>query len=287
MLEKLMQSPIAWAILSIITIISLPIAIYSIMTSRKKKEISYIGRSYCIVEKGKKKLENLQITYKDRVIDNLTITQYAIWNSGNQLLNREDIVTDPPLRLIAKNRAQLLEGHIVAESEVSNKFSISEFENSIYVDFDYVAENEGIVLQVIHTGQRKDLSFECKIKGGKPLKCRNAQSMKSKRLSILQPKKITRVRIMIAFIGIITIAMFLFGVISLLSGFGIIPANNFIRYILYQKVDVSQIEQVSLGILMLTMSLLYSYVIGYSAMNILRIGIPAKLRTYSDNEYFD
>lgn len=284
MLETLMKSPIAWAVLSIITIVSLPLAIYSLVTSKKKKEFSYIGRSYCIVEKGKKKLENLQLTYMGKTIDDITITQYAIWNSGNQLLERKDIVADQPLRLIAKNEVQLLEAHIATETEESNKFVISNSGNSVRIDFDYVEVNDGIVLQVIHTGHRRDLSLECKIKGGKPVKCKNSQSKKQ---SSKQMKKTQKIKLMLIPVGIMICSMLVVGIVMLLTGVGIISENRLIRFIFYPQVEVSTRDQLMFGSALMVFCLGYSFVIGYLLKNILGIGVPQKLRTYSSNDYFD
>ena len=40
----------------------------------------------------------------------------------------------------------------------------------VNLGFEYVDKKEGVVLQIIHTGNANDLKVDCKIKGGEPMK---------------------------------------------------------------------------------------------------------------------
>lgn len=284
MLEKLMQSPIAWAVLSIVTIISLPIAIYSIVTSKKRKEFSYVGRTYGIVEKGKKKLEKMELLYNGQSISDISITQYAIWNSGNQLLNRSDIVETSPLRLSVKESGKILDAHIITECEESNKFEIEVSEDVVKIDFDYVAENEGIVLQVIHTGPKSNLAMECKIKGGNPIKCKNQKPARSgrKRLS----RRIRR-KVAAGLLGVMSVGMLLYGLLLLLGGIGVFPIDLGVELGLYPSKEITAKELTMMGTMMFLTGVLYAGTFGHMIINVFGIGIPQKLRVYAENNYYD
>lgn len=285
MLEKLMQSPIAWAILSLVTIVSLPLAIYSIVTSKKRKEFSYVGKSYCIVEKGKKKLSNFELLYKGKRVSDISITQYAIWNSGNQLLNRQDIVSEQPIRLVAHRKDQILDVHIVTESEESNKFSAVLENDEVTIDFDYVAVNEGIVLQVIHTGSRNSMSFEGKIKGGNPIKSKEPKS----RFALHKlgdgrtEKRIARI------ICIFTGVMFIGGVVLTLGSFIDAPQlDASIDGLRNQALsEIRKKMSLSVGLLSILTGGLYFLAFGEAIKDMLGVGIPQELRGYAENTYYD
>lgn len=285
MLEKLMQSPVAWAILSMITIISLVIAIYSLFATTKKKEISYDEKSYSIVRKGKNMLKDFELLYKGNEIPNITVTQYAIWNSGNQLLSKADFVADQPLRVFGKEDAQILDAYILTESEESNKFSLKISENTVWLDFDYVAVNEGIVLQVIHTDSNKNLFVAGKIKGGKPLKEKNPRLPWFPYKTIEKMSKSKNV-------ACIALAMCIFilatGVVSLLCGTGVIAPNGKIaKFFFPTAYGPSMQDRVAAGIAYILIGSLETLMFIYLLIRIFKIGIPSKLRGYSENVYFD
>lgn len=285
MLEKLMQSPVAWAILSMVTIVSLPLAIYSIVTSKKRKEISYVGKSYCIVEKGKKKLSNFELLYKGKGVSDISITQYAIWNSGNQLLNRQDIVSEQPIRIVAHRKDQILDVHIVTESEESNKFSAVLENNVVTIGFDYVAANEGIALQVIHTGSRNSMSFEGKIKGGNPIKCKEPKS----RFALHKlgdgrtEKRIARM------ICILTGVLFVGGIALTLGSFIDTPQlDASVNGLRVQALrEIRKKAALSVGLLSMFTGGLYFLIFGGVMKDMLGIGIPQKLRGYTENTYYN
>lgn len=58
MLEKLMESPIAWAVLAIIAIVSFIYAIVCQQKNKEKKEISYLKVSNELIRKKKVNLRN-------------------------------------------------------------------------------------------------------------------------------------------------------------------------------------------------------------------------------------
>lgn len=171
-LEQLMGNPYAWLFLSFCTIFSVIYAVYMGIKSKEKKQISYSMTTNEIVRSGKDIIPGFQISYCNQTISNLTITRFAIWNSGNRLLNLTDIVETMPLSITSKeNGAEILDASIIKYSEKSNKFSVNK-KNShcVEISFDYMDTQEGIILQILHTGSANDIYFTGKIKGGKKLK---------------------------------------------------------------------------------------------------------------------
>lgn len=171
-LEELMDNPYAWLILSVCTVFSVIYAIYAGIKGKEKKEISYIVDTYEIVRAGKNMIPEFQISYRGQTIDDLTVTRFAIWNSGNRLLNSNDIVDTKPLSITSNDDGpDILDASIIKRSEESNKFSIDKKSaHCAELQFDYIDKQDGIIVQILHTGSAKDISLSGLIKGGQKLK---------------------------------------------------------------------------------------------------------------------
>lgn len=171
MLEKLMQNPYAWALLSICSIVSFVFAIYTWFKGKEKKEFSYSLVSNAIIRGGERQDTALKVTYNGIEIKDLTSTKIAIWNSGNKVLNKSDMVTEKELTVSVSEGKEILALEIVAQSDETNQFLLTKpTDNAQSISFDYVDVNEGAVVQVFHTGFNDDITVEGKIKGGRPIR---------------------------------------------------------------------------------------------------------------------
>lgn len=175
MLEKLMTNPYAWAILSICTVLSFVYGLCQGHKSKRKKEIACYKNSCIIVRGGKSIIPELELKYKNEEIQELIITKYAIWNSGNEVLYRKDIAETKVLQARCDGeKTKILDVKILQQNDDSNQFSITSVENACAkIDFDYANPKDGIVIQIMHTGETQDIKIECKIKGGKKVKILN------------------------------------------------------------------------------------------------------------------
>lgn len=171
-LEQLMENPYAWLILSVCSILSFAYAIYMGVTGKEKKEISYIVNTYEIVRAGRNMIPGFQMSYCEHAIDDLTVTRFTMWNSGNRLLTSKDIVDTKPLSIMSNNDGpDILDVSIIKQSEESNEFVVDKKNHhSAELKFDYMDKRDGIILQILHTGLANDLVIDGKIKGGKKLK---------------------------------------------------------------------------------------------------------------------
>lgn len=181
MLENLMSSPIAWAVLSILTLFSTVFAIYTWAAGKKRKQFSVFCKTDEIIIAGKSNVNKLQISYDGQEITDLSCTKFYIWNSGNTVLNATDIVSSRPVCIRNTGDAVILNADIVRVSEETNNFAIRSITSqSIEMSFDYANHGEGFVLQILHTGKSKDLAMNCKIKGGSETKDRSIAARNSK-----------------------------------------------------------------------------------------------------------
>ncbi len=168
MLEGLMQNPYAWLILAISTVGSLILGIYTWITGKEKRRLTYISSTFTLVNERHEIIPDLCLLFRGKLVTDLTITRYAIWNSGNVVLNGDDVASRKPLRIISVSQeSKIIDAAIIMQNEETNMFQIIKRSDKLLeLQFDYLNKNDGVVLQVIHTGSSSGLNLECKLKGG-------------------------------------------------------------------------------------------------------------------------
>lgn len=125
MLENLMKSPVAWGILALITISSFTFGIYAFISGKKRKQLSFAYITNEVITSGKSAVSNkLSIQYDGEAINNLSVSKIYIWNSGNEVINKSDIVSGHPLSINALD-SSFLDVQIIRTSEETNAFTIT------------------------------------------------------------------------------------------------------------------------------------------------------------------
>ena len=269
-ITDLMNNPYAWLVATFCTVAAFLFAIYTWFAGRRKKELTYTTNSYKIIQKGKSLIPELKISYQNRNIEDLTITKYAIWNSGNEVIDSRDIVESKKLMIILKDENEsILNSKIIAESDETNKFRIDLLQDNIAViNFDYIDPKEGAVIQIAHTGSNDSLQVDCKIKGGKII--RNTGKKNYKRIS----RKNFRTLITIL-TGITVILMMFLCIKIFLFMWEIIPQEKFELL----KSDNVVIDKILSAIMLpLGGSTVFQFYI--MVKKIYHIDIPLKLRAY-------
>ena len=282
MFQYLMNNPIAWGILSIITIVSLVYAIICQQKNKERKELSFAKKSNVLVHNQKSKFEKLSLFYDNTKIDNLCVSKIAIWNSGNRVLQSSDIVTENELKLYVGIYNEILETSIITETETSNKFDINMLDkNTIKVTFDYVETNDGIVVQIIHTGIKDDVKLSCKIKGGKPLKQYIKDEKIFKVIKVLRMNFIEKINLFSSIL--IGMTYFFMGCFMIFAGIWkkIHPEDISLRML--DATNASNNEGANVAIVCGIVILFGSLFIISSMVKILYIGMPSKLRKYYVN----
>ncbi len=268
-ITSLMNNPYAWLFLSFCTVAALIFAVYTWMVGKKKKEFTYLSNSYKIIQKGKSTIPQLKLIYENRDIEDLSITRYVIWNSGNEVINKNDIVSEKPLKIMSTDASTIiLDTKIIVESEETNKFLIGEQQEKFStINFDYIDPRDGIVVQVIHTG--KFLEINCKIKGGKELKNLNKRKYNIK-INRKKERMIMSILLGLEVFSLIGITISFFAI-----AWEIIPIK---------QSDLSEISDVDRGIfkvlsiLMIAVSISGIYMLYDRLKRLYYINIPSKLR---------
>ena len=161
----------------LIGIVGLSVSIHLYRKGRKKKQISYATSSYNVIKNGvdsqingEKALNKIEILFNNEKIPNLTITKIAFWNSGNIEIKGNDIVIACPYFIEGDKDCNILSADVITEVEPNNQFKIELIDNHVSIKFDYMNICHGIVIQLIHTGDREMLKYDGKLIGGKELR---------------------------------------------------------------------------------------------------------------------
>ena len=167
-LGRLQSNPFCWLVLSLVALFSLGWSIYSHYSTNRKRKISFRASTFHIIKQAQTTTENLQVLYSGKPISNFTVTQLALWNSSNKVINSLDMVPGHDIQISMPGNTEILASHIIYETEKANKANIIKVNsNTIQIKFDYFDIKDGIVVQICHSGGTEEtFSIEYKIKGG-------------------------------------------------------------------------------------------------------------------------
>lgn len=282
-LQELLDNTLFQAFLAIIAIVGFAYGFIFQRINKEKKEFSFCLKSNTLIRKKQSKFEKLSISYDGQAIEDLCISKFTVWNSGNKTLNKSDMVESKELTIHTKNNSEILDVSLIACSEETNKFSLSMIDKSnVKILFDYADKKEGVVVQVIHTGTDDDLCIDCKIKGGKPIK-NTINNTPSKVIQKLIGKELFE-KVSIVSTGIVISAMFILAIICAISIF-----NTDLQSVLFAP-SISTVENtkeamysaiamsVTLFISSITIGLVYIPLI----KKVFNMGIPRTLKKYFD-----
>lgn len=174
-------------------VIGLAASYYFYWKSLRIKEPSWDIQSNNLIRGHSSKVPELQIFFKDEPVQDLTISRVVFWNNGAETIDRQDLNTINPLRITSIAEVKLLETKVVSVNNTSNQISIRETvdKSCAYLEFDYLDQAQGAVIQVVHTGiSSKDLTVEGDIRGVKALRRVNVPLVRrSANVSVAFPQR--------------------------------------------------------------------------------------------------
>jgi len=93
------------------------------------------------------KFDDLEILYKHERVENLSVTKIVFWNEGAETIDKLDLQTIDPLRIIAKFEELILDVKTLSNNNSASQFScsLSDDKRSAEITFDYVDKRQGCV----------------------------------------------------------------------------------------------------------------------------------------------
>ena len=145
-----------------VTFISLFMAYYFYKRGTRKKEVLYTKANVKITQNYNKKISNFVSKYKNMSVDSITMTRYLLWNNSSQAIRKNDIAPRDPLQFSVASGYKILDIKIIYPRNSLNGFMLSKpikKNNFTKLSFDFINENEGLIVQIIHTGKSKNIYF--------------------------------------------------------------------------------------------------------------------------------
>ncbi len=157
-IEWLNHNPLLNLVFLILAILSIVISVILYIKSKRKKRPCFHMKTFKLIEDSIKEIEAVEILYQGQTVKNLSLSKVALWNSGSDTINSEDIAPKDPLKLVITKGTKLLAAQIIYSTNSINNFSLTPDLQSgeIGISFDYFDRNEGIVIQIYHTGVSND-----------------------------------------------------------------------------------------------------------------------------------
>lgn len=140
-------------------ILSLIFAYIFYKKGRRFKKILYLKKSFNIVENFTQHIdERLSLKYDNEEIQNLTITNILLCNTGNETINFSDIAKADPIKIFSLNKANILKLSIIYPDSCANNFKLLRTRNkdSYTLHFDYIDKREKVVIKALHSGKSSD-----------------------------------------------------------------------------------------------------------------------------------
>lgn len=138
-----------------IAIVGILIGVWSIYETKRHKgpKLVYqvigqrvIRRFHSLIPSDK-----IDVLFQGTKVTSLSITQIILWNNGSNPARREDIAQGSPLKFSFGERAQIFTSEIVKTTSESNNFTANPVSaNEITVEFDFVEQNDGVLISILH-----------------------------------------------------------------------------------------------------------------------------------------
>ena len=267
-LQLLKDNPYSWGIILLITI---TLALISVLQSIKRKQLRFFIQTKHVIDKNSLFLDKLTINYSNEQIDNLMVSNIALINVGNVIVDHSDIPLAAPLSIRVEEDCRILSVEVIdiTNEAISIELSCSK-SNFVSIVFDYFEKKDAVIFQVIHSGKSDIISLDGNIKGGivfsPPCKL-NPQKLRIKKSIALLGRKIRRTLVISLLVG--------FGLLSLYS---LIMATKSTPSNLFTKPDDILLLYVSIGL-----SLFFGIMFGFACeLEPISSVLPLRFAKYFD-----
>lgn len=160
---------ISWvgAILTIITfIIALIVGYFFYSKGKPNKNLKTHSENFLIIDRSKADSpEQIEILFLGNKIESLYKTLIYFWNDGNQIIKADDLKTIDRLKISTNENAKILSVEIVKCTRDVINFYLAKDGEDYQVNFDYLDPTDGVLIEVLHTGNSENLFFSGTVMG--------------------------------------------------------------------------------------------------------------------------
>ncbi len=146
-------------------VISIVTGVYFLRKSKQRTALS-VEMLHTIIIAPSEPDDRLEVRYDGAPVPRVTKSVAGFWNSGNQVIRRDDISARDPVALRCTESARILQVRMLAETrEVIWARHTVHDDSEILIDFDFLNPEDGFTIEVLHTGQWGAISPAGTIKG--------------------------------------------------------------------------------------------------------------------------
>ena len=143
----------------VVGILGIMFAVYTWVKGKRKREFTYAKTTFQLVREGASTIKGLEMLYGNKPISDISVTRFTIWNSGTVEITDQDVYSKlPPQPLCIKSteNAEILD-HSIIQSSNLDKFKTKIEDKNLTIHFECVEKKDGVVIQVLHTGNADEL----------------------------------------------------------------------------------------------------------------------------------
>jgi len=136
--------------------------------NKKTKLLNSKRATYNVINKNNRYYEKVEIKYENKTLDVFSSTIITIKNSGTDVIKKEDIAKQAPIKIILDDKYEILEYRIKKKPNKISKIGVNQKENNLIINFDFIESGESLKIEILHTAESsKSFSIEGKIIGTK------------------------------------------------------------------------------------------------------------------------
>ncbi len=140
----------------IVGVVGVLLAIYTIL---RKNEINlhYEYSSSTLIKNHRKEYNDLNVTYKRKPIENLTLTRFILMNGSNAPLRKEDIPKNKYIEFSIGQGNKILNAKVIDEISSDCNFDVKRIRNNTWkLVFHHINPKNAVLIHVLHTGNASD-----------------------------------------------------------------------------------------------------------------------------------
>jgi hypothetical protein len=120
----------------------------------KIKQPLYVMKTDNLIQNNMVEMSGLSILWNGSSITSLSSSTLVFWNNGADTIDFSDVVRSNPLQIAAIEGFKILDAKVTRSNNPSNSLSvkIAESGDKAFILFEYLDQNHGGEIQIIHTG---------------------------------------------------------------------------------------------------------------------------------------
>jgi len=139
-----------------IAVISLIFTFIFYLKSKREKRLTYLTKSFGLVQDSLSSIDNLSIKYNDEDVKFLTLTKVSVWNAGRDTIKIDDVTKSDPIRVKFQEGCKVYSAKLLKIQKDTNEISIKIEKEQVAILFSYLDYGDGAIFDIYHSGKPSD-----------------------------------------------------------------------------------------------------------------------------------